>query len=59
MIDRFVLAHLDVSQDGVEDLRLEHYMLDCVIAFYEKPYCPPFGKLCGVGRSTGIAPIYA
>jgi hypothetical protein len=33
--------------------------LDCVIAFYGNPYCPPFGKLCGVGRSTGSDPVYA
>ena len=34
-------------------------MMDCVIAFYEKPCCPPFGKLCGVGHSKGSDPIYA
>jgi len=33
--------------------------MDCVIAFYEKPCCPPFGKLCGVGHSKGSDPIYA
>ena len=34
-------------------------VMDCVIAFYEKPCCPPFGKLCGVGHSKGSDPIYA
>ena len=33
-------------------------IMDCVIAFYEKPCCPPFGKLCGVGHSKGSDPIY-
>src|SRR6187402_2698611 len=32
--------------------------MDCVIAFYEKPCCPPFGKLCGVGHSKGSDPIF-
>src|SRR4051812_990335 len=31
-------------------------MMDCVTAFYEKPCCPPFGKLCGVGHSKGSDP---
>jgi hypothetical protein len=40
-------------------VQAEQRLMDCVIAFYEKPCCPPFGKLCGVGHSKGSDPIYA
>ena len=47
-----------VPGDAEEFIPLPDEM-DCVIAFYEKPCCPPFGKLCGVGHSKGSDPIYA
>jgi glycogen phosphorylase len=43
----------------VQEYFLVACSMDCVTALYEKPCCPPFGKLCGVGHSKGSDPIYA
>ena len=50
---------IDPSGDLDDIAALGLTLMDCVIAFYEKPCCPPFGKLCGVGHSKGSDPIYA